>query len=256
MPKQITQLAQTYMVTPHRIQIAPQQMTLKEIEQILVPVSDRTKFDTFCQLFEQHKPFLALVFCRTKRRASHLNAMLQERGLISDELHGDLSQAKREQVMKKFRTAKIEILVATDLAARGIDIEGISHVFNYDIPHDADSYIHRIGRTGRAGQTGIAITFASPHDKMYVDLIEQGIRSKIPKLLTNTKSKPVPNQEKPKMSRVASTEKKHPFRKGSDRPYPNNESTSHSKRKTSRSQPNSFQQVKNKNKPSFRKRGS
>ncbi|GAA3317260.1 hypothetical protein GCM10020331_015470 [Ectobacillus funiculus] len=97
--------------------------------------------------------FWRLFFCRTKRRASTLQAALREHGYNSDELHGDLSQAKREKVMKKFRDAEIQYLIATDVAARGLDVEGVTHVFfNYDIPLDTESYIHRIGRTGRAGE--------------------------------------------------------------------------------------------------------
>lgn len=102
-------------------------------------------------MIEEHNPFLAIIFCRTKRRATTLNEALLAHGYQSDELHGDLSQAKREAVMKRFREAKLQLLVATDVAARGLDVEGVTHVFNYDMPHDVESYIHRIGRTGRAG---------------------------------------------------------------------------------------------------------
>lgn len=101
-----------------------------------------------------------MIFCHTKHRVSNLVAELAQRGYLVDELHGDLS-AKRNQVMRKFSTAKLQILVATDIAFRGLDVEGVTHVFNYDIPHDVESYIHRIGRTGRAGQTGVAVTFVN-----------------------------------------------------------------------------------------------
>ncbi|WMT38966.1 DEAD/DEAH box helicase [Paenibacillus sp. D2_2] len=152
MPLQVRQLAQAYMQKPQEVKIPTQQITLTEISQIAIQVTDRSKFKDLCTLIEQQRPYLAVVFCRTKRRASKLNQELQEQGYASDELHGDLSQAKREQVMKKFRDAKLQILVATDMAARGLDIEGVTHVFNYDIPADAEYYIHRIGRTGRARQ--------------------------------------------------------------------------------------------------------
>src|SRR5690606_13911308 len=131
------------------------------------------------ELIRTHRPYLAVIFCRTKRRASKLNEALQEAGFASDELHGDLSQSKREQVMRAFRDAKLELLVATDVAARGIDVEGVTHVFNYDIPQDVDSYIHRIGRTGRAGGKGVAITFASPRDIDALRHIERGIGMKL-----------------------------------------------------------------------------
>jgi ATP-dependent RNA helicase DeaD len=106
---------------------------------------------------------------------------LQEHGYLSDELHGDLSQAKREQVMKRFREAQLHILVATDVAARGLDVEGITHVFNYDIPQDVESYIHRIGRTGRAGEKGLAITLATPGERALLQIIEKGIGMSIEK---------------------------------------------------------------------------
>lgn len=181
MPQQVRQLAQAYMKNPQQVKVQTQQITLEGIKQIVMQVTDRSKFDSLCTLIDQQRPYLAVVFCRTKRRASKLNEELQERGLASDELHGDLSQAKREQVMRQFREARLQILVATDVAARGLDVEGVTHVFNYDIPADAESYIHRIGRTGRAGQSGTAITFATARDRGALEAIERGIRMTLPK---------------------------------------------------------------------------
>jgi len=181
MPQPIRNLSKGYMREPQEIQVETKQITLKEIEQVLVPTSDRGKQDALCSAIDRYKPYLAMIFCRTKRRAQTLNEALLERGYASDELHGDLSQTKREQVMKRFRDGKVELLVATDIAARGLDVEGVTHVFNYDVPHDAESYIHRIGRTGRAGQTGVAVTFAATQDMYYVELIEKGIRMSLRK---------------------------------------------------------------------------
>ncbi|WP_408635010.1 DEAD/DEAH box helicase [Paenibacillus phocaensis] len=165
MPDNVKRLAKTYMDKPRDIRIAEtSRVTLDSIRQILVECTDRTKQSALIETIRSQRPYLAVIFCRTKRRASTLNEALQAAGFQSDELHGDLSQAKREQVMRAFRDAKLELLVATDVAARGIDVEGVTHVFNYDIPHDVDSYIHRIGRTGRAGEKGVAITFAAPKD--------------------------------------------------------------------------------------------
>ncbi|WP_442602892.1 DEAD/DEAH box helicase [Paenibacillus sp. KN14-4R] len=191
MPNAIRGLALQYMREPKEIRIEPKQVTIKEIEQIVVETTDRAKEDTLCQMLIDLKPFLAVVFCRTKRRAAALNEALQERGFSSDELHGDLSQAKREGVMKRFREAKIQILIATDVAARGIDVEGVTHVFNYDITPDAESYIHRIGRTGRAGERGTAITFATARDRNSLELIERTLGHSIKKQrgqYTSTKS--------------------------------------------------------------------
>ncbi len=175
MPVSIRTLARRYMKSPVDIQIESKRITLDEIRQEVIATTDREKQETLFKLIDKYRPYLALVFCRTKRRAIALNKALLEHGYSSDELHGDLSQAKRERVMKSFREAKLQILVATDVAARGLDVEGISHVFNYDMPQDAESYIHRIGRTGRAGEKGLAITLAAPRDSFLLQEIEKGI---------------------------------------------------------------------------------
>lgn len=179
MPQEIRGLARRYMRTPVEVQIRTQNVTLDEITQVVVEVSDRGKLEALCQKLNEYNPYLAVIFCRTKLRADHLVDALLTRGYKADVLHGDLSQAKREQVMRKFREARIQFLVATDVAARGLDIEGVTHVFNYDIPHDVETYIHRIGRTGRAGQKGVAVTFASPRDQMYLTMIERGVQAKM-----------------------------------------------------------------------------
>ncbi|CAM3402848.1 DEAD/DEAH box helicase [Marinicrinis lubricantis] len=172
---QVRQLAQNYMRRPQDIRIEGKQTTLEGIKQMAVDTTDRGKLATLVKMIEVYRPYLAVVFCRTKIRAKKLTEQLVSYGIEADELHGDLSQAKREQVMRRFREAKLQVLVATDVAARGLDVEGVTHVFNYDIPQDAESYIHRIGRTGRAGQEGAAVTFVSPRDRSTLQLIEKGI---------------------------------------------------------------------------------
>ncbi|AFS79333.1 DEAD-box ATP-dependent RNA helicase CshA [Gottschalkia acidurici 9a] len=179
MPRDIKKIAKRYMKEPKIISVEAKNITLDEIDQIVIETTDRGKQEAICTMIDEYNPFLAIIFCRTKRRAKALNELLIKRGYNSDELHGDLSQAKRERVMKNFREAKIQLLVATDVAARGIDIEGITHVFNYDIPEDPESYIHRIGRTGRAGQTGIAITFVTPKNSQELSDIEKQIKMNI-----------------------------------------------------------------------------
>lgn len=181
MPQAVRELAAQFMKKPADVRVAAPQITVTGIKQRIIETTDRGKQEALIAAMEQQRPYLAVIFCRTKRRASALNEALQELGYMTDELHGDLSQQKREQVMQRFRDAKLQFLIATDVAARGLDVEGVTHVFNYDIPHDAESYVHRIGRTARAGGTGIAITFATPRDKMYVNLIEKGIRMTIDK---------------------------------------------------------------------------
>ncbi|MFD2170400.1 DEAD/DEAH box helicase [Tumebacillus lipolyticus] len=179
MPDQVRKLANRYLRLPVDLQVEGKRITLEGIKQVAVETTDRSKKDTVMKLVDQHRPYLAILFCRTRRRASSLNEALQANGYLSDELHGDLSQAKREQVMKRFREAKIQLLVATDVAARGLDVEGVTHVFNYDIPQDVDSYIHRIGRTGRAGEEGVAFTIVAPKDRNELAMIEKGIGLKL-----------------------------------------------------------------------------
>ncbi|WP_026691709.1 DEAD/DEAH box helicase [Alteribacter aurantiacus] len=188
MPKEIRDLTKRYMKKSTFLKVAATRITVEEIDQLVVETTDRAKQATLRGLLDEHQPFLAILFCRTKRRASTLNEALQERGYNSDELHGDLSQAKREKVMKSFREMKIQYLVATDVAARGLDVEGVTHVYNYDIPHDVESYVHRIGRTGRAGNDGLAVTLVAPKDKMHLDLIEKGIGFSIKKVQSEAKA--------------------------------------------------------------------
>jgi len=180
-PSKIRGLAARYMRKPADIRVHTQNVTLDEIKQIMVEIPEPEKLDKLCSLMEEYRPYLAIVFCHTKKRATAVATALVQKGFDADELHGDLSQPQREQVMRRFREAKIQILVATDIAARGLDVEGVTHVFNYDIPRDVDSYIHRIGRTGRAGEQGMAITLIDPHEQPYVRMIEEGISVSIEK---------------------------------------------------------------------------
>ncbi|AJS60451.1 DEAD/DEAH box helicase [Paenibacillus sp. IHBB 10380] len=184
MPAEIKRIAAAYTTDAEDIIIKGENslVPLEHIRQVVVECSDRLKQSALFSMLNEYNPYLAIIFCRTKRRAKMINEALIDAGYNSDELHGDLSQGKREGVMKKFREAKIQLLVATDVAARGLDVEGITHIFNYDIPHDVESYIHRIGRTGRAGDKGVAITLADPKDKPEVQRIELEIRHKIEKM--------------------------------------------------------------------------
>ncbi len=175
MPPKIRELAGRILRNPEQVTVKAERVTVKIIRQWAVETTDRGKQEALVRLLETTQPYLSIIFCRTKRRASTLNQALQEMGYDSDELHGDLSQAKREQVMKRFRDARLQLLVATDVAARGLDVEGVTHVFNYDVPQDVESYIHRIGRTGRAGEKGLAITLYAPKDKHELADIENGI---------------------------------------------------------------------------------
>ncbi|WP_227938106.1 DEAD/DEAH box helicase [Alkalihalobacillus deserti] len=189
MPEEIRKLARVYMNDPQNIVVKQRNITLDDIKQVAIETTDRAKQDALRTVMKGEQPFLAIIFCRTKRRADTLNDALAGDGYLVDTLHGDLSQAKRERVMKVFREAKIQYLVATDVAARGLDVEGVTHIFNYDIPHDVESYIHRIGRTGRAGGEGVAYTFVAPKDRQHLEMIEKGIGQSLEKRVverTNT----------------------------------------------------------------------
>ncbi len=180
-PSEIRSLAKKYMVEPENIQIKAKQVTVEEIKQIIIETTDRRKQETLLHLLQEERPFLGIIFCRTKIRAKKLHQALLTNGYLVEELHGDLTQAKREKAMKQFREAKIQLLVATDVAARGLDVEGVTHVYNYDIPHDVESYIHRIGRTGRAGGVGVAYTLVAPKDRDFLRMIEKGINQSLEK---------------------------------------------------------------------------
>ncbi|MFC0273004.1 DEAD/DEAH box helicase [Metabacillus herbersteinensis] len=193
MPSEIISLAKKYMNVPENISIKTKKVTLEEIKQIAIETTDRRKQETLLHLLKEHRPYLAIIFCRTKIRAKKLQEALITSGYDSDELHGDLSQAKRERAMKRFREAKSQFLVATDVAARGLDVEGVTHVFNYDIPEDVESYLHRIGRTGRAGGEGVAYTLVAPRDIEHLKMIEKGINQTLEKQVIKGVS--VPDKE-------------------------------------------------------------
>ena len=148
------------------------EMSDPQIDEYYTIVKELEKFDTFTNFLDVHQPELAIVFGRTKRRVDELTSALLSKGYKAEGLHGDITQAKRLEVLKKFKNDQIDILVATDVAARGLDISGVSHVYNFDIPQDTESYTHRIGRTGRAGKEGIAVTFVNPIEMDYIRQIE------------------------------------------------------------------------------------
>ena len=181
MPDRVKALARRYMNVPENIQIKSEHVTLDSIEQVIIDTTEDTKIDKLCECINSDNPYLAMVFCHTKERAHKVTMALAARGYLVDELHGDLSQVQRALVLKRFRKAELQILCATDIAARGLDIEGVTHVFNFDIPHDAESYIHRIGRTGRAGEAGKAITFVNARQYDLLRRIETGIKNRIRK---------------------------------------------------------------------------
>lgn len=182
MPGPIRSIANRFMKEPKVIRTKAKEMTVPQIEQSYVEVHEKKKFDVLTRLLDIQSPELAIIFGRTKRRVDELANALSIRGYTAEGIHGDLTQAKRLQVLKKFKSNTIDILVATDVAARGLDISGVTHVYNFDIPQDPESYVHRIGRTGRAGKTGAAITFVTPRETSYLRVVEETTKKKMNKL--------------------------------------------------------------------------
>ncbi len=165
LPQAIQKLANRYLKEPARISVSPERLTVADTEQRFCRVNEENKLSALTRLLETEEVSSALIFARTKARTQELSDELIRMGFASDSLHGDLNQIRREQVLNKFRQGQITLMVATDVAARGLDIAGVSHVFNYDVPADAEDYVHRIGRTGRAGKKGIAITLLTPKER-------------------------------------------------------------------------------------------
>ncbi|BBO17659.1 ATP-dependent RNA helicase [Candidatus Brocadia pituitae] len=164
MPEKIINIAEKYMRNYEMIGVKKEQLTTNLTDQIYFEVASADKFDALCRIIDIEHEFYGLIFCRTKIDVDNLSNKLIERGYDAEALHGDISQNQREIIINKFRKQRINILVATDVAARGIDIQNLTHVINYSLPQDPESYIHRIGRTGRAGKEGTAITFVT-HDE-------------------------------------------------------------------------------------------
>lgn len=202
-PDRIKSLAKKHMTNPLVLHIQEgNTVTLDNIEQRIYMVTEEQKFPKLCQMLTDYNPYLAIVFCNTKEATSRLAGELLAKGFNIGELHGDMTQGRRNQVLKDFAKAKTQILVATDIAARGIDIEGITHVFNYDVPHDVDYYIHRIGRTGRAGNEGLSIMFATAKDVDWVRRIEQAIQATIVKYSANGQVKVKASAQPPKRKKT------------------------------------------------------
>ncbi|WP_088006162.1 DEAD/DEAH box helicase [Indiicoccus explosivorum] len=179
MPDAIRRIAEQFMKDPEVVKIKSKEMTVENIEQFFVKAHEREKFDVLSRLLNIHQPELAIVFGRTKRRVDELSQALSLRGYLAEGIHGDLSQAKRLSVLKQFKSNKIDVLVATDVAARGLDISGVTHVYNFDIPQDPESYVHRIGRTGRAGKKGVAVTFVTPREMGYLRIVEDTTKKRM-----------------------------------------------------------------------------
>ncbi|MEZ4681220.1 MAG: DEAD/DEAH box helicase [Caldilineaceae bacterium] len=179
LPPEIRRLAGKYMRDPQSIAIQRKELTVAAIEQRYYLVNERDKTAALTRLYEVEEIVSALIFVRTRLSAGELANELTVRGFPAEAIHGDLSQDARDQVLNRFRQNQIKVLVATDVAARGLDIDDISHVFNFDLPLDAETYVHRVGRTGRAGRSGIAISLVTPAEQWRMQRIEKYIRQPV-----------------------------------------------------------------------------
>jgi ATP-dependent RNA helicase DeaD len=178
-PPPIARLAEQYMYEPVTISVTPKQLTVDAIEQAYVEVEPRAKTERLIEVLRAEEPEQAIIFCRTKIGAARLDDQLRDRGLRVKALHGDMSQGQRDGVMIQFKEHQLPLLVATDVAARGLDIEHVTHVINYDLPNNTEIYVHRIGRTGRVGRTGRAITFVTAKQRAEIPRIEREARTAI-----------------------------------------------------------------------------
>ncbi|MGM8212461.1 DEAD/DEAH box helicase [Virgibacillus sp. W0430] len=205
MPKEIRDIATNLMKEPKEIKVKAKEMTVENIDQYFIEVPEKYKFDTLTNHFDIHAPTLAIVFSRTKKRVDEITEGMQARGFRAEGIHGDLTQGKRMSVLNKFKNGRIEVLVATDVAARGLDISGVTHVYNFDIPQDPESYVHRIGRTGRAGRTGEAISFVTPREVAHLKLIEKVTKSKMKRIMPPTNQEAQRGQQQVTVEKIIQT---------------------------------------------------
>ncbi|MCA9401337.1 MAG: DEAD/DEAH box helicase [Candidatus Omnitrophica bacterium] len=201
MPAPIRVIATRYMREYESIKVTQGQLTTARTDQIYFEVSRHQKFEALCRIIDIEEEFYGLVFCRTKVDVDEITTHLQERGYDAEGLHGDISQNRREKILAKFKKRIVNILVATDVAARGIDVQDLTHVINYALPQDSESYVHRVGRTGRAGKEGNAITFVTPSEYRKLKDIQKQTktdirREKLPtaKTVVETKRKRIKQQ--------------------------------------------------------------
>lgn len=176
---QVKKLAYKYMKNPISVAVEKKSVTLENIKQQVVETTDRRKQEALFNVLDEDRPFMAIIFCRTKIRVDKLEEAMHLKKYNCEKLHSDILQSKRERIMKSFRNGDIQYLIATDVAARGLDIGGVGHIYNYDVPESTEAYIHRIGRTGRAGDNGYTCLFVAPKDMNMLEEIENCIGFKI-----------------------------------------------------------------------------
>jgi len=196
MPTAIKNLAKTILNEPEFVTLTKSDVTNSKITQTFYVVDERERDDALIRLYDYKNPSKSIIFCRTKKEVDRLSTFMVSQGFMAKGLHGDMEQRQREEAIRAFKTSKLEILIATDVAARGLDVNDVSHVFNYHLPFDSESYVHRIGRTGRAGKEGIAVSIVTPHEFRMLQKIEKNIGTKL-------EAKIVPNIDSVKVKKIA-----------------------------------------------------
>ena len=205
MPKAIQNLARRFMIDPKSVSVGAKEVTVPNTEQYYIEVQEKQKFDVFCRLLDIQSPERAIIFGRTKKRVDEIAEGLSKRGYSAEGIHGDLTQSKRDSVIRNFKKSVTEILVATDVAARGLDITDVTHVYNFDIPQDPEGYVHRIGRTGRAGKSGMALTLVTPRELGHLRLIEQITKRKIMRKPIPTVNEAIESQQQLAVNKLMQT---------------------------------------------------
>jgi superfamily II DNA/RNA helicase len=223
MPQEITRLADAMLRDPVRVAVTPQASTADRIDQRVILTEKASKPSLLVEVLKTEKTDRVLVFTRTKHGADKVVRGLQKAGHAAEAIHGNKSQNQRERVLAAFRDGKLRTLIATDIAARGIDVDGVSHVVNYDLPNIPESYIHRIGRTARAGAEGVAISFCDNEERAYLRDIERLIRITIPATDRRTGKPPA----HPAPHHAANRKNGRPHHRGKHQPRPQNGSHGH-----------------------------
>jgi ATP-dependent RNA helicase DeaD len=198
MPPEIRKLSERYLYNPVLVKVRSATLTVDSVEQFSLEMSTKEKDDALVSVLEAERPDQAIVFVRTKIRCDQLYRTLRDRGMNVKALHGDMSQGSRDGVMLSFKSGRLPILVATDVAARGLDISSVTHVINFDVPTSPDVYVHRIGRTGRVGRSGRAIMFVEPRQKRELAAIEKNANTTIAPWSEGAKVDPAPAVERPR----------------------------------------------------------
>lgn len=183
----VKKLAYRYMNNPIFIDVKDDNVTVDSIIQEIVETTDRWKADSLVKAIYEDNPFISIIFCRTKRRADELEIKLSSKGIKAQKIHSDVPQNKRQRIMKSFRNGDIQYLIATDVVSRGIDVSNVTHIYNYDIPETPEIYIHRVGRTGRAGDDGYACTFIVPKNEKILNEIEEKLNFKLKRRIVELK---------------------------------------------------------------------